>query len=368
MTTIPVFDYLEQHARLEEEILSAVRRVFASGRLLLGSELAGFEAAFAQFLELPANRAVGVANGTDAVEVCLRSLGVGEGDEVITVANTAVPTVSAIRRAGATPVFCDVDPATGLIDLDRVDALVGGRTRAVVAVHLYGNAVDVPRLVAMARPHGIAVVEDCAQAHGARIDGRAVGTIGDAAAFSFYPTKNLGAYGDGGLVVARDDEHADRMRRIRMYGFDGGSVATEDGVNSRLDEVQAAVLSVKLPHLSEWVRRRRALADRYLAGLPDGVTPFATDPRVEHARHLFAVRVADRDGVRARLAERGVGTGVHYPEAIHRMPPYRAFAREPLPHTDAHCAEVLSLPLYPELREESVDHVLSALAESLARG
>jgi len=365
MKQVPVFDYLVQHAALEEEVLAAARRVFASGRLMLGNELASFETGFANYLECDGGRTVGVANGTDALEVCLRALNVGVGDEVITVANTAVPTVSAIRRTGATPVFCDVDPATALIDLDLLPDCITDRTRAVVPVHLYGNVVDVPRLVAQVRPRGIAVVEDCAQAHGARFEGRMVGTLADAAAFSFYPTKNLGAYGDGGLCVARDDEVADRMRCIRMYGFEGAPIAMMDGVNSRLDEIQAAILSVKLPHLASWVDARRKLAARYLEQLPDGATPFATDPRTEHGRHLFVVQVDDRDGVRERLAERGVGTGVHYPAAIHRMPAYRDLVAPDLPHSEALVERVLSLPLYPELREESVDYVVRALAEVL---
>jgi aminotransferase EvaB len=362
---IPVFDYLEQHAALEDEILAAVKRVFASGRLILGAELKAFETGFADFLECDGHSAVGVANGTDAIEVCLRALNIGVGDEVVTVANTAVPTVSAIRRAGATPVFCDVDPATALMDLDLLPSCLTDRTRAVIPVHLYGNAVDVPRLVAQVKPRGIAVVEDCAQSHGARFGGRMTGTMGDAAAFSFYPTKNLGAYGDGGLCIARDEEVAAQMRRIRMYGFEGEPIALLDGVNSRLDEVQAAIMSVKLPHLANWVDARRKLAQRYLDQLPQGAVPFATDPRVEHARHLFVVQVEDRDGVRARLAGRGVGTGVHYPAAIHRMPAYADLHAPDLPHTEALTRRVLSLPLYPELREESVDSVVRALAEVL---
>ena len=362
---IPVFDYLEQHAALEDEILAAAKRVFASGRLMLGAELKSFETGFADYLECDGHSAVGVANGTDALEVCLRALNVGAGDEVVTVANTAVPTVSAIRRAGATPVFCDVDPATALMDLELLPSCLTARTRAVIPVHLYGNAVDVPRLVAQVRPRGIAVVEDCAQSHGARFEGRMTGTMGDAAAFSFYPTKNLGAYGDGGLCIARDDELAARMRRIRMYGFEGEPIALMDGVNSRLDEIQAAILSVKLPHLATWVDARRKLAQRYVEQLPAGAVPFCTDPRAEHAYHLFVVQVDDRDGVRARLAERGVGTGVHYPAAIHRMPAYADLDAPDLPHTEALTRRVLSLPLYPELREESVDSVVRALAEVL---
>lgn len=365
MIKVPVFDYLEQHAALEAEILAATQRVFASGRLMLGSELSAFESGFADYLECDGGRSVGVANGTDALEVCLRALNIGAGDEVITVANTAVPTVSAIRRTGANPVFCDVDPLSALIDLDLVEACITERTRAVVPVHLYGNAVDVPRLVAQVKPRGIAVVEDCAQAHGARFEGRMVGTFADAAAFSFYPTKNLGAYGDGGLCIARDDVLADRMRCIRMYGFEGAPIAQMDGVNSRLDEVQAAILAVKLPHLAGWVATRRKLSERYLAQLPSGVTPLETDSRVEHARHLFVVQVDDREGVRTRLAERGIGTGVHYPAAIHRMPAYADLNAPDLPHTEALTRRVLSLPLYPELREESVDHVVRALAEAL---
>lgn len=368
MTPVPLFDYLAQYRALQAQIDAALRRVLESGQLILGPEVDRFEARFAQYLGAEAG-AVGVASGTDALAIGLAAVGVGPGDEVITVANTAVATVAAIGTLQARAVFCDVRPDTALMDIEQVPHLSGPRTRAVVPVHLYGNVVDVDRLRALLAGAPIAVVEDCAQAHGARLRGRHVGTLGDVGAFSFYPTKNLGAYGDGGLCVARDPARVEQMRRLRMYGFQGTPIALREGRCSRLDELQAAVLNVKLDQLEGYVERRRALARRYEQRLGPGIGQIRKSDDATPAPHLQVVRVAARDQVRGRLQERGIGSGVHYPMAIHRMPAYEHLGYAPgsLPVTEMLCAEVLSLPLYPELDEHAVDRVCAALDE-VARG
>jgi dTDP-4-amino-4,6-dideoxygalactose transaminase len=260
-------------------------------------------------------------------------------------------------------VFCDVVPATALMDVADAVRRTGPRTKAIVPVHLYGNVVDVEELrrgLAGSRVH---IVEDCAQCHGALLRGRPAGTFGDVAAFSFYPTKNLGAFGDAGLCVARDDQLVAAMRSIRMYGFESAYHAEREGINSRMDPLQAAVLGVKLPHLERWVERRRALAARYDRGLSPRIPRVVAANDVQHGRHLYVVRVQQRDSVREALRQRGIATAVHYPDPIHRMRGYRFLpsASERLPHTEALAAEVLSLPLYPELPDASVDRVIAEL-------
>jgi aminotransferase EvaB len=252
------------------------------------------------------------------------------------------------------------------MDLEKLPAALSPRTKAVVPVHLYGNPVDVVALRRVLAGSGVAVLEDCAQAAGATLGGVPVGALGDVAAFSFYPTKNLGAYGDAGLCATRDPALAELLRSLRSYGLEGGAAARREGVNARLDELQAAILRAKLPHLPRWLARRRALSDRYAAALPDGARGFATGEGGQHARHLFTVRVPRRDAVRAALDARGVATAVHYPVPIHRMPAY-AFLRAPeLPVTERLAGELMTLPLYPELREEQVDRVCAALREALS--
>jgi dTDP-4-amino-4,6-dideoxygalactose transaminase len=369
MKPIPVFDYLTQYEALQSEVLDAVRRVFESGRLILGHEVEAFEREFAAFLgPSPAGvpmQAVGVANGTDALALVLRAFGIGHGDEVVTVANTAVPTVSGIREVGAVPVFCDVDPDTGLIDLEAVPACLTPRTKAVIPVHLFGNVVDVLRLCELVRGRGIRVVEDCAQSHGARLGAHMTGTMGDASAFSFYPTKNLGAYGDGGLCATSDPALAARLRSLRMYGFEAQYYAEREGVNSRLDELQAAILRVKLRHLPAMLLRRRELAAIYCGLLPRGAVPLRTAAGAQHAYYLFVVRAVERDRVKAALAESGIGTGIHYPFPIHLMRAYEFLGYRPgdLPVTERLAGEVLSLPMYPELAADDVRRICARLCE-----
>ena len=365
MTRIPVFDLGPGFAAIRADVLRALERVLASGTVILGPEVERFERDLAASLEIECP-AVGVSSGTAALAVALRALGVGVGDEVVTVANGAVPTVAAIREVGATPVFCDVQAETALLDPERLEATLSARTKVVIPVHLYGNAVDVEALAQQLEGRGIRILEDCAQAQGATLRGRPVGALGDAAAFSFYPTKNLGAYGDAGACVSRDRELAATMRSVRTYGLEGAE-ALREGVNARLDELQAAVLNVKLPRLAHDLSQRRALSERYDRGLPASVGRIASTPGALHGRHLYVVRVPDRERVRALLDERGIGSGVHYPIPIHRMRAYAflGYDEGSLPATERLAKEVLSLPLYPELAEEAVDRVCAALADAL---
>lgn len=359
--TIKMFDYRAELAPMRGEVLAAVERVLDSGMLILGPEVERFEQAIAS--AYGGGQAVGVASGTDALIVAMLAKGIGAGDEVITVANTAVATANAIQRVGATPVFCDIDARTGLIDIARVPALIGARTRAVIPVHLYGNAVDVPALLELVRASDLFVLEDCAQAQGARLRGQPIGSLGHAAAFSFYPTKNLGAFGDGGLCLTRDAALADAMRQVRRYGFSKRDFAAGPGMNSRLDELHAAMLSVKLERLPGSIAARRRLAAEYDRLLPLRAIRLETTAACEHARHLYVVQVDERDAVAARLAESGIETGVHYRYPLHQMPAFATarVAATGLPNTERHCARVLSLPLHPLLTESQVAAVCAAL-------
>lgn len=352
---------------LQHAIDRAVRRVLRRGVYILGPEVAAFEREFAAYLG--AARAVGVATGTDALTLALRASGVGPGDAVVTVSHTAVATVAAIELAGAVPVLVDVDPDDLTMDPERVDAAVRalerstrpGRLRAVVPVALYGQPPDLPAICAIAARHGLAVVEDCAQAHGAAVDGRAAGRWGRAAAFSFYPTKNLGAVGDAGAVVTDDPALAERVRALRQYGWRDAPVSHELGVNSRLDELQAAVLRVKLRHLEAATARRERLAAIYAARLAG--TGLALPPRHAGRRHVFhqyVIRTPRRDALRAFLHGHGVETQVHYPVPVHLHPAYAGrvvVGPGGLDRTERACREVVSLPIHPELTAADIERV-----------
>jgi dTDP-4-amino-4,6-dideoxygalactose transaminase len=311
----------------QTEIDAAVRRVLDSGWYILGPEVGAFEAEFASYLGL--KEAIGVASGTDAVELALRGLEIGPGDAVYTVSNTAVATVAAIERAGATPILVDVGEGTGTMDPDSLARAVSAgsagdaRPAAVVAVHLYGQPAPMDEILAIARTAGLCVVEDCAQAHGARLDGRMAGTMGHVAAFSFYPTKNLAALGDGGCVVTDDATAATRIRELRQYGWRQRYVSAVPGLNSRLDEVQAAVLRARLPRLETDNDRRREIAARYDAGLQgSAVTLPVARSGVGHVYHQYVIRAARRDHLVSRLRDSGIGTAIHYPVPIHLQPGY----------------------------------------------
>lgn len=341
---------------IRAELDTAIARVLDSGYFLIGPELEAFEREFAAY-HGEGLQAVGVGSGTDALRIGLQALGIQPGDEVLVVANAGVPPVAAVVAAGARPVFCDVDPRTHALDPAEIDRHVTSNTRAVMVVHLYGQAAPMDAIMDAARRHELKVLEDCAQAHGARHQGRLVGTWGNAAAFSFYPTKNLGALGDAGALLTADASVADSARLLRQYGWRHKYISELHSTVSRLGEIQAAVLRVKLAHLDTWNAVRRSLAHRYLANLPDRLAP----PPADGVFHLFVVQSRERDQLRGYLAEHGVATDVHYPLPAHQQAPYRQFSTGSLPNTERLAREVLSLPLYPELPEASVDYVIDLL-------
>lgn len=360
------WSYEDEYHRHRGEILGAVDRVFSSGRLILGPEVEAFEREWAA--RVGARFGVGVNSGTDALFLGLRALGVGAGDEVVTVANTAVPTVAALRATGALPVFVDVEEDTGLLDLERLPEALGPKTRCIVPVHLYGQAVDMEALLALAGAAGVPVLEDCAQAAGATSGGLQAGSAGALGAFSFYPTKVLGAYGDAGMCVTSSEELAHALRRLRFYGMEGGAyVSLEEGFNSRLDEVQAAILRTKLAGLDEAASRRRSLAARYheaLEGVGDLGLPFPRPGRT-HQYYVYTVRTGRRDELREHLLARGIETRINYPVPIHLMPAYAFLGLGPgaLPVTERLAGRILSLPLYPDLPTSSQDRVVEAIRE-----
>ncbi|MBI4577498.1 MAG: DegT/DnrJ/EryC1/StrS family aminotransferase [Planctomycetes bacterium] len=358
-------DAARQFEALRGEVLAACGRVLASGRYVLGEEVEAFELEFARYLGVP--HVVGVASGTDALTLSLRALGVGPGDEVVTTPYTAIPTVSAILAAGARPVFADIEADTYLVDPEAVTRAVGRRTRAVVVVHLFGNVVDVPALRS-ALGGRVPVVEDACQAHGSRLRGRRAGSLGDLAAFSFYPTKNLGGYGDGGAIAVGDPGLAAELRRLRQYGMVDKDRTVQPGVNSRLDELQAAMLRVKLPRLDGWNEVRSVLVDRYRARFSGGPLRWQRIPEgVETNWHVLAARVpgdqGDRDDLARHLEARGIQTNVYYAVPQHLQEACRGLGHAPgaFPRAEALSREAIALPLYPELPEEELEAVLSAV-------
>ncbi|TDD37572.1 DegT/DnrJ/EryC1/StrS family aminotransferase [Actinomadura sp. KC06] len=363
-----VWDYRDEYERERQDILDAVDAVFRSGRLILGPSVQSFETDFASFHGLP--YCTGVGNGTDALMLALRALGVGPGDEVITVANTAAPTVVAIDAIGAVPVFADIDPATYLIDVEHAAAVITPRTRALLPVHLYGQCADMAALERLAAEHGLVILEDCAQAHGARRGGRMAGTWGRAAAFSFYPTKVLGAYGDGGAVVTPDEEVHANVRRLRYYGMeDRYYVTSTPGYNSRLDEVQAEILRRKLTRLDDYIAGRRAVAARYAEGLAD--TDLAlpvTEPGNDHVYYVYVVRSSRRAEIMESLLARGIQLNISYPWPVHTMTGFAHLGYRPgsLPVTERVATEIFSLPMYPSLAAGDQEKVIDALREALA--
>lgn len=364
---LPLVDLRRQHAALETDIRRAIERVFASSDFILGREARAFEEEFASLLGV--EHVIACGNGTDALEMALSAVGVGPDDEVITVAHTFAATAEAIVRVGATPRFVDVDAATLLMDVGLVERAITPRTKAVVPVHLYGSCVDMRALMDVARRHGLKVVEDAAQAHGAMVDGRRAGSHADVATFSFYPGKNLGAVGDAGAVVTSDVEIARHVRSARDHGRSGKYEHQTVGRNSRMDGLQAAVLRVKLQHLEAWNERRRQIAARYRFLLEDvpQVEPVAASPG-EPVYHLFVVQCDRRDDVRKALDAQGIATGVHYPIPLHLQP---AFARdggaEPgsLPLTERAAGRIVSLPMFPEMEDGEIDRVVAEIGKAV---
>ncbi|MGH2768094.1 MAG: DegT/DnrJ/EryC1/StrS family aminotransferase [Actinomycetota bacterium] len=368
MDKIPLVDLTVQHGELAAEVLDAVRRVIESGSFVLGSPLEEFERAFAEYAG--GGHFVGVASGTDALELMVRAAGIGAGDEVIAPANSFIATALAVVRAGATPALVDCDPAYLLMDPEAVEACVTERTKAVIAVHLYGQMAPLERLEQLCAERGLVLLEDCAQAHGATRLGRPAGSWGAAGAFSFYPSKNLGALGDGGGVMTGSEQLARRVRALRNHGSESNRLHPEMGFNSRLDNLQAAVLAAKLKRLSAWNEARRRAAATYrslLADLTRVVLP-ETLAGNDHVWHLFVVRVPDRDEVHASLRADGIGAGIHYPLPIHLEGACRFLGHGPgdFPNAEAASREVLSLPLYPGITQEQQEIVSARLRKAVS--
>lgn len=373
---VPQNDLKASYLAHQREIDDAIRQVLDSGWYILGKQVAAFEQEFADYLG--AAHCIGVANGTDALTLALRTCGVGAGDAVITVSHTAVATVAAIELAGALPVLVDIDPVTFTISPQAIEDTVksyqgDAKIKAIIAVHLYGHPAEMAAITELARRFDLRVIEDCAQAHGALrrvgVGHQKVGTFGDIAAFSFYPTKNLGALGDGGAVVTNDAGLAERVRLLREYGWKERYVSEIAGMNSRLDEMQAAILRVKLKHLDEENERRRQIArvyDEKLAAAPLQLP--APQHNVSHVYHQYVLRAAERDLLKESLKERGIGTLIHYPVPVHQQPAYRnrvLVGGGGLPETERAARSVLSLPMFPQLTSEQVEYVCQAIIDLL---
>lgn len=364
---IPLVDLKAQYESIKDEIDSAIHEVISTSAFIGGSHVKAFEEDFARFCG--ANYCVGVGNGTDALFIALKSLGIGAGDEVITVANSFIATSEAISMTGARVVFCDIDPRTYNIDVDQIEAKITPRTKALIPVHLYGQPAEMEPLMDLARRYGIKVIEDAAQAHGASYKGQRVGTLGDMACFSFYPGKNLGAYGDGGALVTNDEELALKVRMFANHGRVAKYDHQIEGMNSRLDGLQAAVLRVKLKYMDTWNASRRQLASLYNELLADtGIVTPVESPHVSSVYHLYVVRLAhaSRDTVYQAMLGRGIGVGIHYPIALPNLQAYSHMseAERRCPEATKASQEVLSLPLYPELKACEAQYVVHMLKES----
>ena len=366
-TTIPLVDLKAQYNALKPEIDAAIARVIDNTSFILGPEVRAFEEAFANYCQ--ARHAVGVSSGTAAIELVLRALGVGPGDEVITTPFTFIASAEAISAAGATPIFADVDPLTYNLDPSAVEAAVTQRTKAILPVHLYGQPAAMDGLAQIAQRHGLALIEDAAQAHGAELRGRRVGTLGDVACFSFYPGKNLGCYGDGGAVVTDDAFLAAKVRKLRDHGRSSKYVHDELGFGHRLDALQAAILAAKLPHLDAANQARRRLAKRYGELLADTDLALPVEPEgVRSVYHLYVVRSPRRDELVEILRSQGIEAGVHYPLPLHLQPAYAFLEHRPgsFPVAEAATVQVLSLPLFPEMTIEQQDRVVQAIRQAIA--
>jgi dTDP-4-amino-4,6-dideoxygalactose transaminase len=360
---VPFVDLRAQHAPLTEAIERAFRELVARGDFIMGAAVERFETEYAAYIG--ARHAIGVGSGLAAIELALRAFEIGPGDEVITPANTFIATVLAIMAVGATPVFVDMDRATYGIDASAIDAAITSRTTAIVPVHLYGQPVDLDAVMALARRHNLVVIEDAAQAHGARYKGRRAGSVGHAAAFSFYPSKNLGALGDGGMITTSDDRAAAKLRLLHNYGQRVKYYHAVPGTNSRLDTLQAAVLSLKLPHLDGWNAARRAHADAYAARLKGHVaTPAASDD-VEHIYHLYVIETPEREALERRLRARQIQIGIHYPVPAHLQEACAPLGHKAgdFPVTEAAAPRILSLPMFAELSEAQIDYVCDAVTQ-----
>lgn len=369
---IPAANPLASYERHRAPIDAAVLQTLKRGLYILGPETAAFEKEFGRYLGA---HAAGAASGTDALELALKCAGVKRGDAVITVSHTAAGTAAAIENAGALPFFTEIDPVSFTLDpaslersLKKMPAALRKKIKAVVPVHLYGHPADMPAISSVAKKYGLAVVEDCAQSAGAELHGKKTGALADAAAFSFYPTKNLGALGDGGAVVSKHASMIEKARCLREYGWKKRYISSEPGGNSRLDEIQAAVLRVKLKHLDTENKRRREIADYYSVHLPDSLQVPVTGKGVKHAWHQYVVRSKNREALRWNLEKHGIGSLVHYPVPLHLQPAYKGrvpCAADGLRITEKICGEILSLPVYPELGQPEIAAVAAAVLKSV---
>lgn len=356
-------DFKAETTEMKVAMLTAVQRVIDSGWYVLGPEVLAFENKFAAYCQIP--YAVSVGNGMDAIEIVLRALGIGPGDEVVTTPMTAFATVLAVLRAGANPVLADIDATTGLLSLQSVRRCLTPRTRAIVLVHLYGQVRDMDQWLALCDDANIRLIEDCAQSHGASWNGRMAGSFGVAGAYSFYPTKNLGALGDGGALVTSDESLAAKAARIRNYGQSERYIHPEIGLNSRLDEMQAAILSVRLSSLDANTEVRRSIARRYRAGITQPLVKLLAPAQQDgaHVYHLFVLICPHRDALQAHLKDQGVQCLLHYPVPVHHQSPCSDIARDPagLPASESHAAQCLSLPCHPQMSDRDIESVIDAV-------
>ncbi len=359
MNNIPLVGLLAQYQQIKPEIDRAIEKVINSTAFVGGDEVRAFEEEFAAYCEV--DHCVGVANGTDAIYLALRALGIGQGDEVITVSHTFIATSEGITLTGATPVFIDVKEETMLMDPALLEEAITPRTKAVIPVHLYGQTCEMDQIIEVAQRHNLKVVEDAAQAHGARWKGKRAGSMGDAACFSFYPGKNLGAFGDAGGVISNDKAVIDRLRMIANHGSTTKYTHQVEGVNSRLDGLQAAILRIKLRRLDDWNEERRSHAKYYTNALVNSqLTPVSVHQNAEPVWHLYVVRSTEREELQKRLSDQGIATGVHYPTPLHLQPAYSYLEIEPgtLPVTERIAKEIVSLPMYPELTPADLEAVV----------
>ncbi len=366
MDKITVWAYLKEFHANKEEIMKAVEEVFESGMLILGEKGKKFEHDYAEYCGV--KYGVGCDNGTNAIFIALQAMGIGPGDEVITVPNTAIPTVSAIVSTGATPVFVDINPVTYLMDATKLEAAITPKTKCIVPVHLYGQCADMGAIQAIAKKYNLLIMEDCAQAHGAEYKGKKAGSMSDISSTSFYPTKILGGYGDGGIMITNNEVLEHEMRKLRFYGAEKTYYAQEHGYNSRLDEVQAAILLTKLPHLEEYIIRRREIAQLYNELLADtSIILPKEDHNCRHAYYLYVVRHPERERIMAELKEHNIFVNISYPWPIHTMTGYQylGYKEGDFPETEAAAKEIFSLPMYPSLTNEEVKYISDVLHKIL---
>lgn len=360
--TIPFMDLKRQYTLLAPQIEEAIRRVFDRSFFILGPEGKAFETEFSKYIGV--THGIGVNSGTDALFLALLAAGIEKGDEVITVANTAIPTVAAIVASGAVPCFVDVYEKTALMNCDKITATLTSKTRAIIPVHLYGNPVPMRKIMDIAFKHNIIVIEDCAQAHGASIDGQRVGSFGHLSCFSFYPTKNLGAYGDAGMILTSDNEFAKKLFLLRQYGEEKRYHTIMNGFNSRLDELQAAILLVKLKYIEQWNKKRKEIAQQYEAGINNPKITFIQEtPAGSSVHHLFVVRTPNREEFQKYLQVHGIGTAIHYPIPLHLQKAYvdLGYEQGDLPMTEMIMKEIVSLPLFPELTAQEIDYIIDTI-------